>query len=415
MRMIAFYMPLPAPISIDRDFILTLDLGEPAPELHGLPIRVTEGIGPLPDEGNRFVSIKLLQTEVPAEILGVPDEVVRQVVKGEHPDLEALASVDGDEAVTDVLLQPATVAECVTLLREDVDDPVSESFDQCLEALGDLSRAYRTSTLRAIPLPTFGSVPAVVLYVLRTVTPPGDVELELGFFHAHSALPYGLTAEGLVPDDVERMLDYFSAMRRGHPGIPYLELRIEARLAHERYGAYRQSVTMAHTAVEVLLDTTLGLMLWEEGLGAEEAAARVFTGYASMRVKREFHPRLGGDWRAQGSGAVAKYLRVLAPLRHRAVHLGYPPTVAESAEALRIAGEVESHVSKRLLANKHNYPTTVYLFFGDRRLREVGHMTRRLRRHLQESDPDSWLTDYREWHETLIEVMTEERSSASPS
>jgi hypothetical protein len=412
--MITFYIPLPAPVSTSLEFILTLDLGKPAPELHGLTLRVTEDGSGLPEPGNRFVSVRLIQTEIPAEIFGMAAESLRRVVKDQYPQLEALAEADRTDVDDTESMQAATVAECVTSLREDVDDPVSDAFDHCVDAAHDLSRAYRMFTRHAIPVTTFSTVPPVVFYVLRTITPPGETEHELGFFFAHARLPYGIGVEEMSGEDTERMIEYFSAMRRGHPGIPYLELRIESRLAHERHGTYRQSVALVHTAVEVLLDTVLGLMLWEEGVDAEKAASQVFSGYVSARVKREFHPRLGGNWQTEGRGAVAQYLRLLAPLRHRTVHLGYSPTGAESAEALRIAGAMEDHLSERLLAKKHLYRTTVCLFFGDRRLRERGEMSRTLRRHLETSDLDTWLADYNDWHASLIDVMASERAAYLP-
>jgi len=350
LRLVTFYMPLPAPISTPGSTTVTIDLGEPCPEFEGVDMRVTSDGPSIPNSGNRFASIQLLQVSADTDIWGIPAGQFMSIVRDKNPELDWKDPADPGKSIpasTGVF----TVAECVTSLKPDADDSVSEAFDRCLESLVDLSRAHRLVTREAIPIVSYEALPMMLPYVVRAFDSPGPPTAQmLGVFLVHPRPPFGITAQELSPRDMERLTVYLGSIRERHPGIPYAELRLESRLAHERYGAYRQSVVMAHTAVEVLLDTVLALMLWEEGVSAVDAAATVFSGYASARAVREFHPRLGGDWRTTGSGAISQYLNTLAPLRHRTVHLGYSPTQDESNQAQQVAVAVEDHIGRTLLA-----------------------------------------------------------------
>jgi hypothetical protein len=404
-QLVSFYFPLPVPIVTPGESTFTFGTSGAKPAPEGLNLRVTESV-PFPSTEKGFVSIRLLQTEVDADVFGIPLDELTAVVRSKNPALGEEEQVrrgvaDGRASTR----RAATIAECVTVLDTSADDPITAAFESCLWAAGSLSKAFRLMTRLPIPVVTQATLPPVIVYVVRTAVPPDEIQADLGFFISHLEFPCGMGADAMSPEDCERMLVYLQATREGHPGAPCTELRLESRLAHQRYGAYRESVILAHTAVEVLLDAVLGLMLWEDGVEPENAAAVVFSGDASTRLLREFHPRLGGNWKGNGSGAVARYLTVLAPLRHRTVHLGLAPTRAQSDEALQIVQEVQDHVFERLLAKKHRYKTTACVYFGLRWLEEQGQMSSQLRRHLAAADVETWLPDHNAWRERLIAAL----------
>lgn len=69
---------------------------------------------------------------------------------------------------------------------------------------------------------------------------------------------------------------------------------------------------LANTSCEVLLDTILALLMWEEGETAEIVAPVFEEGKMLRRVTQEVTPRLGGNW-STDRGAVGDWYRNTYP------------------------------------------------------------------------------------------------------
>ncbi|MFF4268028.1 hypothetical protein [Streptomyces virginiae] len=130
----------------------------------------------------------------------------------------------------------------------------------------------------------------------------------------------------------------------------------EARRAFRRDGDYRNAVVQAAMYAEIVLTSTLSLMLWEEQLEAPsvEQAVAVFDfsrgGGLATRVKTEYAPRLGGDWNRTLPGPVHDWTHAVAALRNRVVHRGYRPTYQETEAALAAADALLDFIKTRLRA-----------------------------------------------------------------
>jgi hypothetical protein len=109
--------------------------------------------------------------------------------------------------------------------------------------------------------------------------------------------------------------------KRGHPLVAYGEMSQESYRALEQEGDYRRAVTYAQTAVEILLDRVLALMLWEEDEDPTQTAETIFSSSFPKRVRTHFPPRLGGDWNTRGTGEGQPAVRRRAR-RQRRLHQG---------------------------------------------------------------------------------------------
>jgi hypothetical protein len=103
------------------------------------------------------------------------------------------------------------------------------------------------------------------------------------------------------------------------------------------------------TGAEVLLDSMLLHIAWEERLTPREAAALFDRSEGhSRRVATFFPQRLGGDWDPNGRGVVGTYFQRLVYLRHRVVHAGHEPTEDELSAAWDALFALEHFLGDRL-------------------------------------------------------------------
>lgn len=110
-------------------------------------------------------------------------------------------------------------------------------------------------------------------------------------------------------------------------------------------GCYREAVIYAQSSVEVFLGTLLTKILEIEGT-APDAIERLLqeVGFAT-RLRREYHPRLGGSWDVNNATSPLGYWYANTyQLRNRVVHAGYSPTQLEAKVAVDAASALRSHV-----------------------------------------------------------------------
>jgi hypothetical protein len=142
-----------------------------------------------------------------------------------------------------------------------------------------------------------------------------------------------------------------------HPALPLMDLQYDINSAFHLEGNFRATVIFAHAASEVLMDTALLGMLYEEGISAAEAIS-AFDRPLKSRVLGDFHERLGGTWNDQGDKPVARWLRDLLQVRHRVAHAGYRPTYDEARLARDAHFNLGSHLRDRLVQRVKKYPLT---------------------------------------------------------
>lgn len=110
-------------------------------------------------------------------------------------------------------------------------------------------------------------------------------------------------------------------------------------------GCYREAVMYAQSSIEIFLSTLLTKILEIEGT-APEAIERMLqeVGFAT-RLRREYHPRLGGSWDVNNATSpLGHWYANTYQLRNRVVHGGYAPNQLEAKVAVDAASALRSHV-----------------------------------------------------------------------
>lgn len=326
-----------------------------------------------------------------ADKLTQPREIAEGIAFGNvpPPTTEALGTVM--ELATPLL--PASSGE----YRESV----SDAFDRCLEDLNKFMRAYLAVTSD----PKFRPI---TRQTCRFAVPWTTQDAEwtygqLGVFMVHQGLgqmPY--MEEDLTEEQQRKLQILWQQTTAGYPFVPFLE---RARVAKREYladGDYPTTVIAAYTACEVLLNTALLMMAWEEGKTRDETRAWFEARLQFMnRVSREVQPRLGGNWANPPRKSPMGQLEMLSDVRQKVVHLGYLPTEKEAQEALEALHVLEEFVKQRFAEKRLTYPRTCLLLNGEPGLRRRGLWDPGIQKWIEDhAEAESeWGVTYRLWRD----------------
>jgi hypothetical protein len=136
-------------------------------------------------------------------------------------------------------------------------------------------------------------------------------------------------------------------------------------------GDRRAAILSLAIACELMLDSVLAAMLWEEGKSVEEAA-EIWEDQSSItnRVKRLYAERLLGNWSLGGTGPMARWLKHVVFVRNSVIHSGRTPSDAEVGVTGTNAAGVMSFVATRLVARWETYPKTMAVLIGPTSVRQ---------------------------------------------
>lgn len=110
-------------------------------------------------------------------------------------------------------------------------------------------------------------------------------------------------------------------------------------------GCYREAVIYAQSSVEVFLSTLLTKIMEIEGASPESIESMLQDVGFATRLRREYHPRLGGRWDVNNAASpLGSWYANTYQLRNRVVHGGYAPTQYEAKVAIDAAGALRNHV-----------------------------------------------------------------------
>lgn len=144
-------------------------------------------------------------------------------------------------------------------------------------------------------------------------------------------------------------------------------IRDHAARSHVEHlaGDYRASVLSSAITCEVLLDSLLAVLLWEEG-ETPAVAAQVWGDATSIthRVKTLYASRLGGVWHLEGRGGTADWRRNIVEVRNSIIHSGRTPSAAESTRAGDSTATLTAFISKRLVVKWKEYPKSLAVLCG---------------------------------------------------
>lgn len=408
-QLVTFFIPLSRPLNIPHGSTFTFERsGETVEWLAGRASRPTgeSTHAFLIDETQppNFVSLKIWRPIQPQPWHIAPLDnalCVAHIVAGHKPDEE--------QAVPKPVLPDVatTVIEAVTPVLEAGEGqdqcPLSAEFDRCLEEINVLIAAYflasgdahieRVSRQNLFPL-----IPWATRHI------DGSYNGLRGIFFANAiqwaAARLTPVGDDLDEDAMERLGVVLSRAKQNDPFSNYHEW---ARTAHRELrvnGDYAAAVVAAHTAGEILFDTILYMMAWEEGTPYEEAAEWFEKSGLTARLRSHYHSRLAGAWQPDDTRTVlGKWTDSVTKVRGRVVHAGYRPSEWEATVAVNLLGEIGHFVKDRLAEKCMKYKRTALLLLGQPGLERRGLYGGQIKKFVEEEagNEDPWIAAYRKW------------------
>lgn len=398
-RLITFFIPLKMPLPLPLT-TLRFERDEEVEWLNGVhswPTReaMDAGVDPLVNEGRNVVSLRLWNSTRPIPIatdlldamVEVATRVTGAVQDDSRPDdLEAMPWEDGQVSLT--------IVEAVTPLlatTDDDDEAVSDSFDRCLEHIEELAQAYRLASwdLYSVPVGRSSVYPFALLTV-RDLSEGKYGPLNLfmvNFGEQHLAAPPKLIPQ----DEFDATMLVLKRARRKDPFMLSVRNRWSSDRALRVEGDASGAVVSAAISSEVLLNTILLSMAWEEGLSASEAAGW-FKENLPKRLRTHYADRLGGSWDTYNvTTPLGKWYAELHRSRNRVVHTGHLPPMDEATAAVEARDAVEEFIVARLVDARNRYPRTVLMVSGIPGLQRRGVYSGQIRRFVDQQaamEPD---------------------------
>jgi hypothetical protein len=232
------------------------------------------------------------------------------------------------------------------------------TLTRCIDGLIQVVDAYLFAEKISVPRPARERLGPAIVGATRPADPDqGGWDTPAQYIINHFATQSGqhFVVGTQTPATLQEMYKYLVYASLGHPSIALGQLQADLNNALYHTGNFRAVLMFAHSASEILMDTALMAMLFDEGKTAQEAVAS-FARPLKTRILTEYHDRLGGAWTPQGSNAVAVWLRNVLMVRHLVVHAGYSPHYEEARLAREAHFSLGQHLRDRLAARAKQYP-----------------------------------------------------------
>jgi len=300
-------------------------------------------------------------------------EIIQAVSSDSFPEFEQSSSMKNDHGHEDQrtaheLFMAYTIVEMTTQLVVPQDggfsacefnhDAMGPALTRCIDGLIRVVNAYRFTEHISIQAPARERIGPTIVGATR----PADPALGGWDAPAHSIINTFATSgwpmlrgKEEYPSTSEKMLAWLQLDSIDYPVVAIAHLQAELDTAFGHQGNFRAAVMFAHSASEVLLDTALMAMLFEEGQTPAEAAS-MYDAPLKTRLLTKYHDRLGGVWSATGDNAVSTWINNLLKLRHRVAHTGYMPSWTEANTAREAHYSLGTHLRDRLAARVKTYP-----------------------------------------------------------
>lgn len=416
-----YFVALPDPIGINRNITLHFVYDE-----RRTPYLATPTINEQVDDlllrvgGPQDVTISF--THLPAAPADYQVRTTAAVRVMEHfkGDVSALAPVTASEFVRDdeefkpkrlVTIAEVAVYDGASTDTAPVDTELEDLTDPWLRGLHCLQHFVHSYNLSAdVParVPTYMRVgPSIPLLRRELTIEKPDWTIHLLPLN-HKNFGGDRPTKLLETNALAQVLSNVQLLSAGDIRAIYRRAVVEAEQTLTVDGDFANAIVMAAQACEILLDGVLGLMLWEETGGAPEstgdvdAAAAVLATPLASRVKKEYHPRLGGQWNPLGASPVGEWSRKVAGPRNRVVHRGFRPTADEAADALNAMRGLDDYVTELLAAQARKSPRTALMWVGEDRLASLGRwpLVKAFARKRQKTEPP-WRDKYAAWRQRV--------------
>lgn len=326
------------------------------------------------------------------------DAVMRQVVP--HHLLPDRARVDA-VAVTD---DPASIDTYRTVVEMQVQAPMlTESsivvgFRRGFDALHEFHRAYRVATRAQIRPLTVERLHQLAPFA--AVDKSGRWDARTGWVIAHRRLPHEVAPEIMHPRDLTQLEWHMDALRRAHPMALFWERMLPAYADFDD-GDFTGATLDAAIAVEMLIDATLALALWDSGVSADTAYKKKDRGSIVGRVRTRLALALGDDpdlWDVEAATPASRWKSELADLRNHIVHSGYSASRSDAFAGIEAAEKLIAFVERRVLDAADRRPRAALMILGEPALQRAGRWTPRV----QAVAGLDRLDDFHEWRSAAL-------------
>ena len=397
-RCVWFFLPLPHPLGLPDHWTMGERL---------LPRELLAWKGPT---SGLSCSLKVHQVPRTADLLltdhaDMWTAALSAIIQRPQSDVAADLALQAQEAGTEV---PEGLSDRVITMIEasvPIDQPefdadvLNNALDRAIDMIRYVQLCVAVVLERGVRLVSRATLPPLIPMFRGTLhlSPPRPPTFEEPFdFMVEGSGPLeavGLRADALDDRQREALRQVVHEFGPRSPFSTYVDMRREAMTQRAFDGNRRFAVIALATAGEVLLDSMLLHLAWEERLRPEEAA-KMFDraeGHA-RRVARNFPQRLGDNWNPHGDGAVGTYFRRLVQLRHRVVHAGHEPAEGEMGAAWDALFALERFLGDRLSAPEvlSRYTRTATVWAGARGLRRRSRWTRRVQGALGDDREPNW-------------------------
>lgn len=310
----------------------------------------------------------------------------------------------GDE-FTNTPIIDGTIFELATPIyipnQEASRDLISDAFDRCLEELNGVLIAYlhATNDLRTRTLSRQNCRPLI----------PMMFQDQSGKYYGLS--PFGARLPLFSPQNDATLNDEelwkFEVIRTRRSRNDPFSLYVERIKAAQRYlnidGDYSSSIVTAQTSCEILLNSILLIISWEEGLSRRETRGwfeeRVTF---RARVQRRLQPLLGGNWSNPPGDGLVSLLENMQHLRNSIVHLGSSPNERQARSVIEAVNTIELFAKRRLVAKRREFPRTALMLLGEPGMRKLGGWDGWMKEWFDAhapSEPD-WILAFIDWRDS---------------
>jgi hypothetical protein len=315
-----------------------------------------------------------------------------------------------------------TIVRAATCLIDDATGKLGkaeqDAFDRCLDEFAVLMESYaqtakdlRSGVVTRASV-AFPLVPAVLFDPVS-----GDKELD----GVQAGENFPLSNPVPVELDQPKLHEVLIRSELTKRGEPYPGIRLWQRIARRSClieGEFALSVVAAHTAGEMLFDSFLLRMGWEEitfgppGTLTREQVIKWFSWPNTLKTRLcgFYHIRLQGHWACGSSGdPIHTWLSTVSKLRNKVVHGGYRPSEEEAKAALVSMVKVEDHIEHLIgdLPNATKYPFTAYMMLGPVGLTEAGSFTKGIRTTI-EGETSDWRRSFYAFRQGVVDEVWNE-------
>jgi hypothetical protein len=232
-------------------------------------------------------------------------------------------------------------------------DLLTYLFDLCIEKLNYFITSYLISTkdtsVHQVSIKMFE-----VASTFRFIN-PSNWNYKIGLFLFHKNAPY--KKKEITLKETQKVIWYANVINQGwNPFIFPEEIMLNAKRNFSQ-GLYKEAIIYSQTAFETFLRTLLTEFYKEEGKTSEELN-QVYEDYGFMGVlKREFHPRIGGNWNVKDESTdLGIWNRDCYTIRNRIIHSGFIPNHEQVSLSIGATDNMISVILDRTNLKKRTYP-----------------------------------------------------------